>query len=98
MYMCMPPTPSSFEGGRSSRIGRYPFTDAPTGSVMYFPTSPVEFAMPLGKSVDFEFSMMRAVSQQLSASTSSRGLTEPSLRDILSMYETPIALLSGPYA
>ena len=41
----------------------------PTVSMMYLPTRPVEFAMPFGNWLLFELSMMRAVSQQLAAST-----------------------------
>ncbi len=85
MYMCIPPTPSSFDGGRSSRIGRYPLTEEPTVSMMDFPNSPVEFAMPLGNRVDLEFNMMRAVSQQLAASTTTRAFTVTSRRVFVSI-------------
>ncbi|MNC94427.1 hypothetical protein D3C83_112780 [compost metagenome] len=52
-----------------------PRTLNPVESVRYFPTTPLEFAIPFGKRVDLELSMSRAVSQQLAASTTTRART-----------------------
>jgi hypothetical protein len=51
----------------------------------YRPTCPLEFARPLGNWLLLELSRMRAVSQQLAASTTILALTVTSLRVFLSI-------------
>ena len=53
--------------------------------------------MPLGKSVDFEFSMRRAVSQQLAASTTTRALTVTSLARLRIDIRNARRLAVGPH-
>src|SRR5690606_3872685 len=57
----------------------------------YFPTTPLEFARPLGKRADRELRRSRADSHALAASTTTRALTCSSAPVFLSMYETPVA-------
>src|SRR5207247_7708189 len=64
-YRCMPPTPSSLCGTPLASFGMEPETERPVESVKYRPTTPLEFARPLGKRGDFELRSMRADSQAL---------------------------------
>src|SRR5580693_2435168 len=96
MYMCIPPTPSWLCGGIFSSCGMMPQPPLPTESVRYLPTTPEEFASPLGNCEDFELRSNRADSHALAASTTARAFTRFSVRVALSMYETPCALPSLP--
>ena len=67
-------------------MGRNPEEpSAPTVSIRYLPTSPVELASPFGNSLLFELSRMRAVSQALAASTTTFPRACISFRVFLSM-------------
>ncbi len=68
-----------------SRAGICPSNSTPTVSMIYFPTSPLEFASPLGNLPLFEFSMMRTVSPLLAASTTAFAFTRSSFLVVLSM-------------
>ena len=61
--MWPPPAPSSFIGGRFSSAGICPPRLAPTVSMMYLPSSPLELAKPCGKRADLEFISPRTLSQ-----------------------------------
>src|SRR5919109_4331634 len=69
----------------------WPETDSPVESVRYLPTTPLEFARPLGKRVDFELSRIRADSHALAARTTIRARTPFSRRSVRLMYATPVA-------
>src|SRR5580658_10892051 len=73
-----------------------PQPSLPTESVRYLPTAPEELASPLENCGDLELSNKRADSQALAAKTTARAFTRFSVRVALSMYETPVALPSGP--
>src|ERR1700748_1307405 len=68
----------------------------PTESVRFRPTCPEEFPKPSGNNLDLEFSNNRADSQALAATTTARAFTLSTERVALSIYETPVALPSGP--
>src|SRR5215470_16043048 len=68
-----------------------PPTSVPVVSVMYLPTTPLEFPRPCGNFDDFELSRMRADSHALAASTTMRARTWLSRLVALSMYDTPVA-------
>ena len=67
------------------QLRKIPGTLLPTESVRYLPTTPDEFASPLGKSVEREFSSRRAVSQELAATTNAFAWTRISVRVDLSV-------------
>jgi hypothetical protein len=71
--------------------GMKPPTSVPVVSVRYLPTVPLELARPCGKRGDFELSRIRADSQALAASTTTRASIRRSVRVALSMYSTPSA-------
>jgi hypothetical protein len=71
--------------GIFSSWGKYPYASLPTESVKYRPTAPDEFANPLGKREEREFSSNRADSQALAATTKALAWTRISLRVVLSM-------------
>jgi hypothetical protein len=58
---------------------------APTVSMMHLPTSPLEFASPLGNRADFELRSSRTVSHALAARTMTRAETRCSSPVALSM-------------
>src|SRR5207249_11206906 len=64
---------------------------APTVSMRYLPTVPLEFARPLGKREDFESKRSRADSQALAHRTTTFARTWISFRVSRSTYETPAA-------
>src|SRR6476646_4449755 len=73
-----------------------PATSVPVVSVRPLPTQPDEFPKPCGKRDDLLLSSSRADSQALAASTTTFARTCLSVRDFLSMYETPVARPSLP--
>ena len=79
----MPPTPSQLCAGWSMSFGMKPDTLVPVVSVMCLPTTPLEFERPFGWRGDLEFSMRRADSSALAASTTTFARTWRS---------TPVAL------
>ena len=91
MYMCMAEAPSSACRGRFSSAGIWLYTPAPTVSMRYFPTNPLPFARPSGKSELFEFRRMRADSQALAARITTGASARSSCRLVRSMYWTPSA-------
>ena len=68
-----------------------PPTSVPVVSVRYLPTTPLELASPCGNCGDVELSRIRADSQALAASTTTRARTCWSLPVLVSMYDTPVA-------
>ena len=70
--------PSSLCSGMFSSSGTWPPKPAPTVSMMYLPTLPLEFATP-------EFSRMRTDSSALAASTTTRAFTRCSAPVLRSM-------------
>ncbi len=91
MYRCAPPTPSSLCGIPSMRPGTNPMTSVPVVSVRYFPTVPLELASPWGNMALRELRRIRADSQALAASTTTRARTCSSRPVSLSMNTTPVA-------
>src|SRR3970282_1760023 len=66
-----------------------PHNPAPTVSVRYRPTVPLELARPCGKIAERELSSSRADSQALAATTTTRAATRCSAPVVLSMYTQP---------
>ena len=85
MYRCIAEAPSALCGGMFSRAGIWPPTPAPTVSMMYLPTTPLPLPSPSGWSELFELRRMRADSQALAASTTTRAPACSSSRVFLSM-------------
>src|SRR5882762_6129768 len=85
MYMCIPPTPSWLCGGTFSICGKYPTPSLPVESMRLRPTTPEEFARPLGNRDDFEFSRRRADSHALADTITALARMRVSERVFLSM-------------
>ena len=80
VYTCRPPTPSSLYTLRSNNFGMMAEREAPVESLMYLPTTPLEFAIPSGKRELFEFNNNRAVSPAEAANITILPLTEYSCK------------------
>ncbi len=72
-------------------FGMKPATSVPVLSVRYLPTMPLALAIPCGKRDERELRRMRADSQALAASTTTRARTCLSLPSARSTYDTPVA-------
>ena len=74
----MAEAPSALWGGMFSKAGIWPWTPAPTVSMMYFPTSPLPLARPSGNKLLFELRRIRAEERALAARITTRALARSS--------------------